>query len=184
MAPPSGSGKPGRQPWTADLPLRGRVGDPEQGGVRAEPRLDLPREVGELGRFCALARQHDRHPGGPGRLDGEVRRLIRAEPAEKEREIVLIGPERECIHADRLCTVAAQGSFGAVPRWASEMATNRQVLAERLIIVARIAGRGTVDGHDGRSPAACGQAAVRPACGRAPHRHRARRAAGRPEPRA
>src|SRR5690606_34786649 len=51
--------------------------------ARAEPRLDLGFEVGLLQGLVALAGQDDAAPSTPGRVDRQVRALVRVE-ATKE----------------------------------------------------------------------------------------------------
>ena len=63
-----------------EVPFGCRIGNPEEPGISAKPRRNLLGEVRPLDRLGALARQHDGQPGSSGRVDSQMRGLIRMEP--------------------------------------------------------------------------------------------------------
>jgi hypothetical protein len=137
------------------VPLGGGVGDPEQLGVLAEPGLDLLLQVGQLERLAALAGQHDRQPGRPGGVDGQVRSLVGVHPAEEQDEVLLVRPERERARPDRVVHGGGPGQPRSVRALRLRDRDHPDGLAQRAVVLAFLADDRPVHGDDrGHLPAA------------------------------
>jgi hypothetical protein len=136
------------------VPLGGGVGDPEQLGVLAEPRLDLLLEVGQLDRLAALAGQHDRQPGRPRRVDGQMRSLVGVHAAEEQDVVLLVRPERERARPDRVVHRGGPGQRGSVRALRFRDRDHPDGLAQRAVVRALLAVHRAVHGDDRGHPSA------------------------------
>jgi hypothetical protein len=135
--------------------LGGGVGDPEQLDVLPEPWLDLLLEVGELHRLAALAGEHDRQPGRPGCVDGQVRSLVRVHPAEEQDEVLLVRLERERARPDRVVHGRGPGQPRSVRALRLRDGDHPDGLAQRAVVLSLLAVHRAVHGDDrGDLPAA------------------------------
>ena len=67
-----------------------------------EQRAHLLIEIGLLGRFIAFAREHQRDARFVCGAQGQMRALIRGEPAKEQRIIAFVGAEWPLVDAQRI----------------------------------------------------------------------------------
>ena len=122
-------------------------------GVGAEQGPHALLEVGVLGRLVALGGDHDPPPGRPGRLDGQVRRLLGADPAEEQHEVVLLGLERVLVDRDGVVHRGRPGQVRALGPLRLGDGDHRVVAAEQPVALAQLAGDRPVGGQHRRDAA-------------------------------
>ena len=122
-------------------------------GVGAEQGPHALLEVGVLGRLVALGGDHDPPPGRPGRLDGQVRRLLGADAAEEQHEVVLLGLERVLVDRDGVVHRGRPGQVRALGPLRLGDGDHRVVAAEQPVALAQLAGDRPVGGQHRRDAA-------------------------------
>jgi hypothetical protein len=112
--------------------------------------------MGKTRALVALGRDHDPPPGRPGRLNGQVRPLLGADPAQEQHEVVLVGLERVLGGRDGVVHRGRPRQVGAVGPLRLGDGDQRVVAAEQPVALAELALDRPVGGEHGRGPAGPG----------------------------